>query len=122
REWARGKFMDDDPPRWLQRANAFLRVQMQRFSSTFVIAFEDPFDSAQWNRIPRRGWHRKWNRHNLLFLDGHSADLPTRTDLGTRGPGWKTASGNDPADPWAWWNDPNDPDYEHRDIPPLAGH
>ena len=98
REWAAGE-RQEVPVRWLQRANAYLRVQLQRFSSTFIIAYEDPFDSAQWNRIPRHGWHKKWNRHNLLFLDSHAADLVTRTDLGTRGPSWKSGSGNAPTDP-----------------------
>jgi prepilin-type N-terminal cleavage/methylation domain-containing protein/prepilin-type processing-associated H-X9-DG protein len=121
RNWAAGSFVGDVPIRWLQRANAFLRVQLQKFSATFIIIFEDPFDSAQWNRIPRYGWHRRWNRHNLLFLDGHAANLMTNTSDGSRGLGWKSASGNAPNDPQAWWNDAQDPDYPLRDIPPLGG-
>ena len=119
--WAAGAFMDEAPIRWLQRANAYLRVQLQRNSSTFVIIFEDPFDSAQWNRIPRMGWHRKWNRHTVIFLDGHAASMVTNTAAGSRGLGWKSGSGNAPDDPGAWWNDPEDPDYSLRDITPLAG-
>lgn len=122
RNWAAARFADDVPSRWLQRANAFLRIQLQKFSGTFIIIFEDPFDSAQWNRIPRAGWHRKWNRHNLLFLDGHAANLLTNTADGSRGLGWKSASGNAPDDPEAWWNDPADPDYVYRDLMPRSGH
>lgn len=121
RNWAAGAHATESPSRWLQRANAFVRQQLLRNSSVFVIIFEDPFDSAQWNRIPRRGWHRKWNQHNLLFLDGHAAAVATRTTQGSRGLGWSTASGNDPADPNAWWNDPTDPDYQYRGIMPLPG-
>jgi prepilin-type N-terminal cleavage/methylation domain-containing protein/prepilin-type processing-associated H-X9-DG protein len=121
RSWAAARFVSESPSHWLQRANAFLRVQSQKFSSSFVIIYEDPFDSAQWNRIPRLGWHRKWNRHNLLFLDGHAASTLANTAAGTRGVGWKSASGNAADDPLAWWNDRLDPDYTHRDIAPLAG-
>jgi len=121
RNWSAGRFDNDVPSRWLQRSNAFLRVQLQKFSATFIIIYEDPFDSAQWNRIPRSGWHRKWNRHNLLFLDGHAANLMTNTTQGSRGTGWKSASGNAPQDPVAWWNNPQDPDYQYRDLTPLGG-
>jgi hypothetical protein len=24
-------------------------------------------------------------------------------------------------DPLAWWNNPDDPDYQYRDLPPLPG-
>ncbi len=119
--WAKDCFTNDSPPRWLQRANAFLRMQMMRHSAEFVILFEDPFDSSQWNRVPRRGWHREPNRHNFLFLDGHAAYTYADTTQGSRGLGWKTASGNAAGDPRAWWNDPRDPDYQYRDIVPLSG-
>jgi prepilin-type N-terminal cleavage/methylation domain-containing protein/prepilin-type processing-associated H-X9-DG protein len=122
RNWARAKFAGEQPVRWLQRANAFLRVQRMKHASTFIIIYEDPFDSAQWLRIPRRGWHRGWMRNNLLFLDGHAASVRTDTTQGSRGLGWKSASGNDPDDPLAWWNDPHDPDHEYRNIVPLAGY
>jgi len=109
--------------RWLQRSNAYLRHQLQRHSSTFVILYEDPFDSALWLGMPRRGWHRMWNRHNLLFLDGHSAN--TYTDTSTRewhmGTGWKTGSGNSPRDSKAWWMRPTNVDFWLRNIPPLGG-
>ena len=121
RNWAAGSFPDDVPVRWLQRANAFLRTQLRQCSSTFVIIYEDPFDSAQWNRIPRRGWHRKWNRHNLLFLDGHAAATLAVTADGARGLGWKSTSGNAPDDKAAWWNDPQDPDFQHHNMVPLGG-
>ena len=96
---------------WLQRGNAFLKKQFAYHSSTFIMLYEDPFDSAQWNNIPRRGWHRQWNEHSFLFLDGHAANMRTDTTRGNRGKGWKTASG------W-WWEDPDDPDYEYRDLRP----
>lgn len=93
--------------RWLQRANAFLRIQRAKHASTFVVLYEDPFDSSLWNKIPRRGWHGKWNRHSFLFLDGHAENItadPTEEDQGL---GWKTASDY-------WWLDPEDPDYQYR--------
>jgi len=105
---------------WLQLANAFLRVQLFKHSSEFIILYEDPFDSAQWLRIPRRGWHREWNKHSLLFLDGHAANIKTDTTKGARGFGWKSASGPHPADFYSWWNPrSHDPDYKYRLMRPL---
>lgn len=120
--WAQREYSNEQPPRWLQRANAFVRVQLQRYSSTFVILYEDPFDFAAWNHLPRRGWHGKWNRHSFLFLDGHAAAPFADTARGTSGPGWKSCAGGLSTDPWAWWNNPTDPDYQYRDITPLAGY
>jgi prepilin-type processing-associated H-X9-DG protein len=101
--------------RWLHLSNAFIRIQMQRHASEFVIIYEDPFDSAQWLYIPRRGWHRGWNQHNLLFLDGHAAATYTDTTKGWRGLGWKSCSGD-------WWNPrKSDPDKKYYDILPLPG-
>jgi len=119
--WARITGLDSSP-RWLHRSNAFLRVQQQRQAAVFILLFEDPFDSAQYNRVPMRGWHREWNRHSLLFLDGHAANLYTDTTKGNRGLGWKSASGNAWNDPQAWWMDPDDPDYKYREIAPLPGY
>lgn len=105
-------------PRWLELGNAFLRKQMEFHSSRFVALYEDPFDSAQWNFIPRRGWHRQWNQHNFLFLDGHAASTFADTTKGNRGPGWKTASGRPRTPIRPWYLDQNDPDYEYRDLRP----
>ncbi len=125
RYWADKYHRSDSwPPRrvpWLHYANAFVRIQLQRDASRFVVLFEDPFDSALWNRIPRRGWHRQWNRHSMLFLDGHAANMYADSSKGTRGLGWKTCSGSSLEDPNAWWNNELDPDYRYRDIPPLPG-
>jgi prepilin-type N-terminal cleavage/methylation domain-containing protein len=122
--WAMGKFPSEDPPRWQHRTNAFLRVQLAKWASTFIILYEDPFDSAQWNRIPRRGWHGQMNRHSLLFLDSHAANMLTDTAKGARGLGWKSCSGKGPTDPKAWWNmwDWQDPDAQYKNIPPLPGY
>ena len=105
--------------RWLQRANAFTQRQLRYDASRFVILYEDPFDSALHNRMPRRGWHQKWNRHSFLFLDGHAANMVADPTEATWGRGWKTGSGTDPDDPDAWWNNPDDPDYRYRNLPPL---
>jgi prepilin-type N-terminal cleavage/methylation domain-containing protein len=98
--------------RWLNRANAFLKRQIEFHASRFIILDEDPFDSAIYSVIPRRGWHKQWNRHSFLFLDGHAGNIQTDTANDTFGPGWKSSGGN-------WFNDPNDPDYQYRNIPPL---
>lgn len=118
--WAFGQFSGEQPRRWLQRANAFLRVQLRRYPSLFVVLYEDPFDSAMWNHLPRRGWHRKWNRHSFLYLDTHAANIVADTGRDTSGPGWKCCAGSR-SDPWAFWNRTNDPDYQYRDIMPLPG-
>ncbi|MGE0482342.1 MAG: DUF1559 domain-containing protein [Phycisphaerae bacterium] len=102
--------------RYLQRANAFLQKQIEYQSSRMIILFEDPLDSSFWSRVPRRGWHRTWNKHSLLFLDAHAANLRADVFEGYTGPGWKLASGNSAGDPRAWWNDPDDPDYQYRNL------
>ena len=117
--WAYLPNSSEQPLLWLQRANAFLRQQMRHGAHRLIMLYEDPFDSAQWNRIPRRGWHGQWNRHNVLFLDSRAASVLADTSKGTSGPGWKSCSGNSIADPMAWWNDPDDPDCQYRDVTPL---
>jgi prepilin-type N-terminal cleavage/methylation domain-containing protein/prepilin-type processing-associated H-X9-DG protein len=124
--WSIGKFSGENPVRWLQRSNAFLRRQQMYWATTLIMLYEDPFDSAQWMGISRRGWHRQMNRHNFLFLDGHAANTYTDTKKvdgrrPKRGLGWKSASGFRASDPEAWWNDKDDPDYQYRNIDPLAG-
>ncbi len=119
--WAILKFSDGSRPRWQHRANAFLRMQRKRDQTTFIMLYEDPFDSAMWLRFPRRGWHRQWNKHTFLFLDGHAGHVLTDTAKDSRGLGWKSCSGNSPSDPKAWWNRFYDPDYQYRLISPLPG-
>ncbi len=110
--WARyGPNRAERPPQYLERANKFLAVQRRLNASRFVILFEDPFDSAQWEEIPRRGWHQRWNTHNFLFLDSHAAATYADPSQANYGPDWKASSG-------FWWNDPADPDYVYRDMNP----
>jgi hypothetical protein len=95
---------------YLQRANAFLR---QQNPGTFIILYEDPFDMAAWSNFPRFGWHKKWNRHSFLFLDGHADNMLTETGDGNSGRGWKSPNYN-------WYNNPEDPDYRYRAISPVG--
>ena len=104
--------------RWLELGNAFLSRQLEFNSSTFVVTYEDPFDSAQWNNIPRRGWHRQWNTHSFLFLDGHARNMLADTTKGNRGLGWKTSSASPASAYTPWYEDDQDPDYEYRNIAP----
>ena len=85
--------------------------------------YEDPLDSSLWLRIPRRGWHNQWTKHNVLMLDGHAeyAKIDPSSPLGRQGNGWKAASGNSWNDPLAWWNNAADPDYRYRNLAPLDG-
>jgi prepilin-type N-terminal cleavage/methylation domain-containing protein/prepilin-type processing-associated H-X9-DG protein len=108
-------------PLWMHRANAFLRIQLRRDAARMVIVNEDAFLTGILNRIPQRDWHKRWNMHNLLFLDGHAA--ATRADTGSqlRGTGWKSAGGTWTNDPEAWWNNEEDPDYRYRNIAALSG-
>ncbi|MBI5864081.1 MAG: prepilin-type N-terminal cleavage/methylation domain-containing protein [Planctomycetes bacterium] len=96
---------------YLQAANRFLARQLAGHASRFVILFEDPFDSAQWNNVARVGWHGQLNRHTFLFLDAHAAHTLADATQGNSGPGWKTSAG-------AWFYDPTDPDYPYRDLGP----
>ena len=111
--WAlNGQYYPNPRTVYLQRANALLQKQMESFSSTFIMLFEDPFDSALYNRIQRRGWHKKWSKHSFLFLDSHAANMFADTRAGFFGPGWKTLSG-------PFWHLINDnPDYRWRSIGP----
>jgi len=110
---------------WLQRANAFLHQQLRYYSATFIMLYEDSFDSAQWMHLPRRGWHKKWNKHDFLFLDSHAANILTDTGHYPyhSGLSWKSCSGSypTPPDPWAWWKNKDDPDYQYRYIARLPG-
>lgn len=109
----------------LNRANAFLRTQMGSNASTLIALLEDPFDSAFVSKVPRRGWHKTMNRHNFLFMDGHSAPTLAKTyDYGdksfaARGPGWKVAGAHNVGAAYAWWRNADDPDYKYRDIVPI---
>ena len=118
--WA--KYMSWPDKLWMNRSNAFLRVQLRRDAARFIMLFEDPFDSAQWMRLPRYGWHGQLNRHSFLFLDSHAANILADTTKGASGPGWKSASGI-ASPPWPykdiWWLNPEHPDYRYRDIEPL---
>ena len=115
-EWSYNQRMEARR-RWLNRANKFLAIQRKQHASRFIIAYEDPFDSALWLGIVRVGWHRQLGRHSVLFLDGHAGNLFMDTsEIWTRdgvprnfGTGWKSASG-------FWWVNPQDPDYEYRDL------
>ena len=106
-------------PGWLNRANAFLRLQLRKEAGRFVIMTEDPFMRSQWEYKTKPGSHRKFARYNLGFLDGHAAYTYANTAEGSRGATWKTGAGYRKDDPRAWWNNPNDPDYQYRNIDPL---
>ncbi len=119
-QWAASSSLGGPPPysrpaeqrkRYLQTANRFLKVQREKAVSTFIMLYEDPFDSALFEKRKRLGWHRQWNRHSFLFLDAHAANLYADTSRGTSGLGWKTASGG-------WYLDPADPDYPYRTLGP----
>ena len=98
---------------YLKYANAFLRVQRNKWASRFVMLYEDPFDNAQHDRIERFGWHRQRNRHSFLFLDGHAANVYANPSThGRWGKNWKTASG-------PWFNVQRDPDYKYRNLSPF---
>jgi prepilin-type N-terminal cleavage/methylation domain-containing protein/prepilin-type processing-associated H-X9-DG protein len=60
---------------YLRTANLFLRVQRRHWADRFVILYPDRFDLLQYNRMPGMGWHKQWNRHNFLFLDGHASNV-----------------------------------------------
>jgi hypothetical protein len=96
---------------YLERGNRFIAKQRERAISRFIMLFEDPFDNAQWTEIQRVGWHKKWSRHSCLFLDGHAANLYMDTAHENSGPGWKST-------PYDWYEDPTDPDYDLRLLPP----
>ncbi len=112
-------FTGHDYRRWQSYQNAFIKRQLGRDAARLIMTYEDPFDFAFANKVGRRGWHKKYNRHNFVLLDGHGATIDTDTSKGTRGLGWKTCA-KQLSDP-AWWEDPNDPDYDLRNIPPIPG-
>lgn len=101
----------DDRLNYLGRANKFLNFQRQRAASRFLMLVEDPFDSAQLNRLARVPWHKRLNKYSFLFLDGHAANMLADTSRGNSGLGWKSAS-------LAWYNDSTDPDYDLRTLNP----
>jgi prepilin-type N-terminal cleavage/methylation domain-containing protein len=110
--WAANtSYFPDAATTYLQRANHFLQMQLMYHASRFVILFEDPVDSSFWSAIQRRGWHRKWSKHSLLFLDGHSDNLFMDSARRTWDANWKMANR-------LWWAVPQDPDYRYRNLGP----
>lgn len=62
-------------------------------ASRFVVIYESICHSVLQDALPTggglqtRGWHRKWSRHNVLFLDGR-ADAPYMDTRYPRGVDW----------------------------------
>lgn len=108
--WAPFTLPNPEKLKYLQRANTMLKYQRAgKDVSRFIVVFEDPVDSSMWNKLPRIGWHKAWNRHSVMFLDGHSGNIRMDPTKGNYGQGWKTMSHN-------WYADPNDPDYALKDL------
>ena len=121
-----------NPWPWLHFMNAFTRKQIQKDAARFIVIYEDPFDQAVQLMMPRRGWHKKMNKHNFLMLDSHAVSIETDTTQMIRGTGWKWCGQVDssisvPYNCWPWWKqgmgDPHsdDPDYQYRLLDPLPG-
>lgn len=118
-EYWGGRYPGATRLRPLARSNNYLKKQLQYHAARFIILYEDPFDSASYSRIPRRGWHKQWNRHNFLFLDSHAASVVAVMTSGQiTGTGWKSASASGATDPRAWWRDSQNEDYRWRDLGP----
>jgi len=118
-KWAHSNLCDGT--RWQHYANAFVKRQLQKEAALLIMIYEDPFDFAIHQKVPRRGWHKKWNRHSFVFLDGHAGNTETDTGKQLRGPGWKSCAKPDVMGLLAWWENPLDPDYQFRKIPPIPG-
>jgi hypothetical protein len=86
------------PCRFRQGRNIWRKYQY-RNTARFVTLGEDPFDFAVVNQTQELGFHRKFSRHNLAFLDGHadSLDVDTRQPYGTH---WTVIDEEIEA---AWW-------------------
>ncbi|MBI3720936.1 MAG: prepilin-type N-terminal cleavage/methylation domain-containing protein [Fimbriimonas ginsengisoli] len=100
------------PTPYIDTANKFLKTQRNYNVSKFVILYEDAFDGALYDQFARNGWHKAKNKHSMLFLDSHAANIVADTTKGFSGPGWKTNAGS------TWYTDPNDPDYQFRTLGP----
>jgi len=100
---------------YLERSNNFLKRMRQYHAARFIMLYEDPFDSAIFLRIPRRGWHKNMNRHNFLFLDSHAANTLTDTTRFFEDANWKSAGGT------TWFMNPENPDYQWRTLGPWRG-
>ena len=117
--WAFKYFVDRNDYRpWMHQANAVIRDKLRRDAAHFVMLYEDNMDYGLWMRTARFGWHKRSKYHTLMFLDGHSAHMFVDTEHGPRGNGWHTDSPtHDYA--YAFWTNPDDPDYRYRDLDPL---
>ncbi len=77
-------------PRYSER---MLRELVGGPGSRFVVIYESLMHpllaeaTATGGGLAARGWHRKWGRHNSLFLDGH-ADAPYMDTRFPRGVEW----------------------------------
>ncbi len=95
--------------------NAMIKARTGRWSSEFILFFENRLNFAFPGAAPRgiddnrfakslRGWHRKMNYHAAVFLDGHAQYKRYDTRF-VDGPGWTIWPGKPWIDDWAEFND-----------------
>jgi prepilin-type N-terminal cleavage/methylation domain-containing protein len=67
-----------------------VRNVLARQSSTYIMFMEDPMDASYGStaRAPEMGYHGRFSRYSVGFLDGHAAYMKIDT-RGWCGPGWE---------------------------------
>ena len=78
------------PGDWNDIGHELVRNVLTKQSSTYVMFMEDPMDASYGStaRAPEMGYHGKFSRFSVGFLDGH-AEYKKFDTRGWCGPGWE---------------------------------
>lgn len=74
-------------PLWDPAVRALHRVALTKYAGTYVMFLEAPMNSGLASRTVTQGWHGKFGRHSMGFIDGHAEHRFVDT-RGYCGPGW----------------------------------
>ncbi len=78
---------------WARRGRAMVRESQAGFSGRYAMLFEDAVDWALNDTTQEMGYHRKFSKHAVGYLDSH-AEYKLMDTRGWCGPGWVTINPN----------------------------
>jgi len=100
-EWNGNSDPWDQPGDWIDIGHELVKNVLVKQSASYVMFLEDPMDAsfAASSRAPEMGYHGKFSRYSVGFLDGHAEYkfIDTRAYCG---PGWEVLNKT-----WIRWPD-----------------